>query len=51
MSGILIFIVVCLAVFFILACYTIPQWLTQSYAFATAKEKADAVDANRKTLA
>ena len=51
MSGILIFIVFCLAVFFILACYTIPQWLTQSYAFATAKEKADAVDANRKTLA
>jgi uncharacterized protein YjbI with pentapeptide repeats len=52
MLGIWIFIVAfCLAAVFILACYTIPQWLTQSYTFATAKEKADAVDAYRKTLA
>ena len=52
MSSISIVIVaICLAAVFILACYTIPQWLTQSYSFATAKEKADAVDAYRKTLA
>jgi uncharacterized protein YjbI with pentapeptide repeats len=47
----IIIVAICLAVVFILVCYTIPQWLTQSYAFATAKEKADAVDAYRKTLA
>src|SRR5712664_1251914 len=52
MLGIWIFIgAICLGVVLILACYTIPQWLTQSYTFATDKEKADAVDANRKTLA
>jgi uncharacterized protein YjbI with pentapeptide repeats len=52
MLGIWIFIgAFCLGVVLILACYTIPQWLTRSYTFATAKEKADAVDANRKTLA
>lgn len=52
MSGIWIFIVAfCLAAVFILACYTIPQQLTQSYEFATAKEKADTIDAYRKTLA
>ena len=52
MSAIWIFIgAIFLAAVFILACYTIPQWLTRSYTFATAKEKADAVDANRKTLA
>src|SRR3954471_16237946 len=48
----IIFIVaICLAAVFVLACYTIPQWRTQSYTFATAREKADAVDAYRKTLA
>src|SRR5580700_2895901 len=52
MSGIWIFIFAfCLAAVFILACYTIPQRLTQSYTFATAKEQADTVDAYRKTLA
>lgn len=52
MSGTLIFIVaICLAVVFLLACYTIPQWLTRSYTFATVKERVDAVDAYRKTLA
>jgi uncharacterized protein YjbI with pentapeptide repeats len=52
MSGVWIFIVaLCLAAAFTLACYTIPQWLTSSYAFTTDKDKADAVDAYRKTLA
>src|SRR5262245_49843745 len=52
MSGIWIFIgAIGLAAVFIVACYTIPQRLIRSYTFATDKEKADAVDAYRKTLA
>src|SRR5262245_44028457 len=52
MSGIWIFIgAIGLAAVFIVACYTIPQRLIRSYTFANAKEKADAVDAYRKTLA
>jgi uncharacterized protein YjbI with pentapeptide repeats len=52
MSGTSIFaIAIGLAAVFVLACYTIPERLIQSYAFTTPKEKADAVDTYRKTLA